>query len=454
MADNKKYGLTGESRYVRGVKVYQIRALRDIGEDVKAGDLGGWIESENNLSQSGNCWIGEDGVAIDRAKVKDDAVLSAGAICDNIRLRGSAVVDTTKMISGNYVFDNIKFSGGLNSARDLPNVDTADSTFSEVVLNRTKSEYDIEIHSIMHSLSDEVNYTVYTGTIGDKPFTYAPGRHMYDADREDLEFEYVRIKDGISFGSEWDYKKLCRAYRLDLDDGYHIDDAPKQVLKNAVEAEILPDIKMAVKDAEKQINKKNYGVETKSVRWQGYINCVFVKNDAEELTREKFDEIFNSSKVSYSQATAEYHDKSYKDAPNPNYKEGLRAEYLNGDLIDKIKSSIHNGNTSGYLNLGDGLELKWHMKIQSCVSEPLTKYVDSIKNGIKMDFPLLDEDAKHKIVNDIVGDTFSRNKDRRNCSDGEVSTVYMYYQFPKREKAPALHIVNQQENNNNRGRSR
>ena len=44
LTDNKKNGLT------------QIRALRDFGA-VKAGDLGGWIESEKNLSQGGDCWV-------------------------------------------------------------------------------------------------------------------------------------------------------------------------------------------------------------------------------------------------------------------------------------------------------------------------------------------------------------------------------------------------------------
>lgn len=30
--------------------LHRIRALRDVREDVRAGDLGGFVESENNLS--------------------------------------------------------------------------------------------------------------------------------------------------------------------------------------------------------------------------------------------------------------------------------------------------------------------------------------------------------------------------------------------------------------------
>lgn len=46
----KKYELTGETKEIDGKILHRIRALIDIPEhDVKAGDLGGWIEAERNL---------------------------------------------------------------------------------------------------------------------------------------------------------------------------------------------------------------------------------------------------------------------------------------------------------------------------------------------------------------------------------------------------------------------
>ena len=59
-----KYELTNNIRFVPGfyamVRVYQIIALRDIPmHGVSAGDLGGWVESEDNLSQEDDSWIGE-----------------------------------------------------------------------------------------------------------------------------------------------------------------------------------------------------------------------------------------------------------------------------------------------------------------------------------------------------------------------------------------------------------
>lgn len=61
----KKYRLTGEkSEYDESV-IFRIQALKDFG-DVKAGDLGGWVESEDNLSHEGDCWIYDDAKAIPR----------------------------------------------------------------------------------------------------------------------------------------------------------------------------------------------------------------------------------------------------------------------------------------------------------------------------------------------------------------------------------------------------
>ena len=53
-----KYELTNTTKTLpSGTVLHQIKALRDIGDFVKAGDLGGWIEKEANLSQEEDCWV-------------------------------------------------------------------------------------------------------------------------------------------------------------------------------------------------------------------------------------------------------------------------------------------------------------------------------------------------------------------------------------------------------------
>lgn len=53
--ENKKYELTDITKEYMGRTLHRIKALRDVDVSVKAGDLGGWVESEDNLSQVGEC---------------------------------------------------------------------------------------------------------------------------------------------------------------------------------------------------------------------------------------------------------------------------------------------------------------------------------------------------------------------------------------------------------------
>ena len=82
------------------VILYRIKALRDFG-NVKAGDLGGYIEKEYNLSHEGNCWV------YDYAKVFGNARVSGYAVVyDNAWVYGDA------RVSGNAkVYDNALVSG-------------------------------------------------------------------------------------------------------------------------------------------------------------------------------------------------------------------------------------------------------------------------------------------------------------------------------------------------------
>ena len=52
----KKYKLTEETKTWCGHTLHRIEALKDFG-NVKAGDKGGWIEKEENLSQEGSAWV-------------------------------------------------------------------------------------------------------------------------------------------------------------------------------------------------------------------------------------------------------------------------------------------------------------------------------------------------------------------------------------------------------------
>lgn len=99
---NKKYEITGESKLVAGVTVHRIRAMRKFtvadGSVVEAGDLGGWIEREDNLSQDVSIW---------------DAKAAAAWVADNAAVYGKAIVKGQALVRG----EAMVFGGATVSAR-------------------------------------------------------------------------------------------------------------------------------------------------------------------------------------------------------------------------------------------------------------------------------------------------------------------------------------------------
>lgn len=97
----KKYELTNETINYGGHVLHRIKALINFG-DVKAGQLGGWIESENNLSQWGYCWVYQDAKVFGNAKVSDNATVSDYAeVFGNAKAYGNACVSGYAEVYGN-----------------------------------------------------------------------------------------------------------------------------------------------------------------------------------------------------------------------------------------------------------------------------------------------------------------------------------------------------------------
>lgn len=81
MAEQKKYRLRTDSEFKGPYSTFQIEALIDIpSKNVKAGDLGGWISSEKNLSHDGTCWVSDDALVIENAIVSEDAHIQKHAM--------------------------------------------------------------------------------------------------------------------------------------------------------------------------------------------------------------------------------------------------------------------------------------------------------------------------------------------------------------------------------------
>lgn len=80
----KKFEFTGETKtislFFRTATLHRIRAVAEFGL-VKIGDLGGWIEKEENLSHEGKAWVCGDAKVCGNAEVFSAShVLVIGAI--------------------------------------------------------------------------------------------------------------------------------------------------------------------------------------------------------------------------------------------------------------------------------------------------------------------------------------------------------------------------------------
>ena len=120
----KKYRLTETHINIGGKILYQIKALKDFGK-VRAGDLGGYIESEENLSQDNDAWVSGNAWVVSNARVSGNAWVYGNAqvsgdaqVYDNARVSGDALVSGDAQVSGYaqvygyaWVYGNAQVSG-------------------------------------------------------------------------------------------------------------------------------------------------------------------------------------------------------------------------------------------------------------------------------------------------------------------------------------------------------
>lgn len=120
-----KYELTKNTINRLGKTLYQVKALKDF-SGVRKGDLGGYIENVDNLSQSdnawvyGNAWISGKAMVFDNARVSGDVMVYDNArvydnavVFDNAELYGNAIVCGNARVFGNAeVYGNARVSIG------------------------------------------------------------------------------------------------------------------------------------------------------------------------------------------------------------------------------------------------------------------------------------------------------------------------------------------------------
>ena len=97
----KKYELTNITHPFNN-KLRRIKALINIPRyGVKVGDLGGYIESEKNLSHDGDCWVFDSALVSGEARIFGSALVFGEAwVSGEARVYGEARVSGKALVSG------------------------------------------------------------------------------------------------------------------------------------------------------------------------------------------------------------------------------------------------------------------------------------------------------------------------------------------------------------------
>ena len=104
----KKFELTADRIEEKGVTLHRIKALIDFG-DVKAGELGGYVEKETNLSQYGDAWVYRHAQVFGNAWVRDNA-----CVCGNGIVYGNAWMCSNAQVSSDADYICLKGFGSRN----------------------------------------------------------------------------------------------------------------------------------------------------------------------------------------------------------------------------------------------------------------------------------------------------------------------------------------------------
>lgn len=98
----KKFELTTESIYLLGTKLFRIKALVTFG-CVKKGELGGFVEKEENLDHTGSAWIFEKAWLYGNAWVYGNALVHGDEeVSGNAEVSGNQMHATVKGFGSQY----------------------------------------------------------------------------------------------------------------------------------------------------------------------------------------------------------------------------------------------------------------------------------------------------------------------------------------------------------------
>ena len=171
----KKYELIlDDSIEILNHKLFRIRALTDFGS-VKAGDLGGYIQKEENLSQDGEAWVSGKAKVFGNSRVFGNARVSGKAkVFGKSRVSGKA-----KVYDGAKVYGDAEVYGKAKVYGDAEVYDRAWVSGDAEVYDNAKVHGDAEVYGDAR-IKSKKDYIVFKNNWSSgRYFTYTKSNKMW-----------------------------------------------------------------------------------------------------------------------------------------------------------------------------------------------------------------------------------------------------------------------------------
>ncbi len=135
----KKYEIT-DIAHPRYPWLHRIRAICQVNEQVSPGMLGGYVQTEDNLSQEGTCWIYDQAAACEGALVSKDGRMYDGTMAkDSALVSGNIRMFECSRAEGHSCLLSGELKGNARTAGEAV-INQADTGMSPLV-GRNSSVY-------------------------------------------------------------------------------------------------------------------------------------------------------------------------------------------------------------------------------------------------------------------------------------------------------------------------
>lgn len=113
LLDGKKYSLSEDYVEYDGRRLYQIYTSQfvDLGDGFLLTQKGGYVESEDNLSHEGDCWIEEGCCVYGNARVEGNAIVKCDENFNPSIVRGRATIKDNAVVVSS-ILQGMKTIGG------------------------------------------------------------------------------------------------------------------------------------------------------------------------------------------------------------------------------------------------------------------------------------------------------------------------------------------------------